>query len=65
MSPSWRMGDRSFLNALEQQCAFLLPLWLHAVFVSPQVSTTMGAIAVVARFFFPIFWSPKKTNANS
>lgn len=59
MNPSWVMADRSFLNALEQQVAFLLPLWLHAVFVSPRVSTVMGTIAVVARFFFPIFWSIK------
>ena len=59
MNPSWVMADRSFLNALEQQVGFLLPLWLHAAFVSPHVSTVMGAIAVVARFFFPIFWSLK------
>lgn len=59
MNARWVMADRSFLNALEQQVAFLLPLWLHAVFISPRVSTVMGTIAVVARFFFPIFWSIK------
>jgi hypothetical protein len=36
-NPYWVMADRSFLNALEQQTAFLLPLWLHAVFVSPTM----------------------------
>jgi hypothetical protein len=47
------------MNTLEQQCPFLLLLWLHAVFVCPKVSTVMGAIAVVARAMFPIFWSVK------
>lgn len=59
MNPMWVMADRSFLNALEQQVPFLLPLWLHAVFVCPKVSAWMGAVAVFARALFPIFWSVK------
>lgn len=59
LHPIWVMADRSFLNALEQQVAFLLPLWLHAVFVCPTVSAYVGAVAVVSRLLFPIFWSVK------
>jgi hypothetical protein len=41
------------------QVAFLLPLWLHAVFISPSVSAYMGAIGVVARAAFPLLWATK------
>jgi hypothetical protein len=54
LHPLWVMADRSFLNALEQQVAFLLPLWLHTVFICPTVSAWIGAVAVASRLLFPV-----------
>ncbi len=47
--------DRVQLNTLEHMPPFLILLWLHAVFVSPNGATIGGAIYVVARALYPVF----------
>mmetsp|Transcript_16375 Transcript_16375/g.42289 ORF Transcript_16375/g.42289 Transcript_16375/m.42289 type:complete len:204 (-) Transcript_16375:79-690(-) len=51
------MGDRTFLNALEQSIPFLTGLWSCAVLVNGNLATVLGSIAVFTRIWFPIFWS--------
>ena len=55
--PGARMGERTFLNALEQMGAFLAALWMCACLVSPSMATWLGGTAVFFRALFPIFWS--------
>ena len=52
-----RMGERTFLNTLEQMGAFLVALWTCAACVSCELATVLGAIAVFFRMLLPIFWS--------
>lgn len=53
---TWKMGDRTFLNTLEQMVPFLLPMWLFALFISPHQAGVLGTIYVVFRLLFPVFW---------
>jgi uncharacterized MAPEG superfamily protein len=47
-------SDRTFLNMLEHSPAFLISLWMHAVFVSPE-SAALGAYCYIAfRAIYPI-----------
>ena len=55
--PGARMGERTFLNMLEQQPTFLISLWLCAACVSSTLATILGWVAVLARALFPILWS--------
>eukprot|EP00746_Dinoflagellata_sp_MGD_P017267 gnl/MRDRNA2_/MRDRNA2_139564_c0_seq1.p1 gnl/MRDRNA2_/MRDRNA2_139564_c0~~gnl/MRDRNA2_/MRDRNA2_139564_c0_seq1.p1 ORF type:complete len:307 (-),score=47.53 gnl/MRDRNA2_/MRDRNA2_139564_c0_seq1:215-1135(-) len=55
--PEAIMGERTFLNTLEQMGPFLAALWSCAALVSCTLATWLGAIAVLSRLFFPIFWS--------
>lgn len=48
------VADRSVANTLEQAIPFLVLLWLHALFVNPETSKTLGWIYVVTRFLYPI-----------
>ena len=52
-----RMGERVFLNTLEQMGAFLSALWMCAAFVSSELATTCGSIALFFRVLMPLFWS--------
>lgn len=52
-----RMGERVFLNTLEQMGAFLVSLWMCAAFVCPSMATTLSTIALAFRLLMPIFWS--------
>ena len=54
------MGERTFLNALEQQGAFLAALWSCAACVSCGLATVLGGIAVFARLLFPVFWALRR-----
>lgn len=47
-------ADRLQLNTLEHMPPFLVLLWLHAVFVSPDGATVAGAIYVLARLAYPL-----------
>merc|ERR1719161_139862 len=58
--PEAIMGERTFLNTLEQMGPFLAALWSCVALVSCTLATWLGAIAVVSRLFFPIFWSMGK-----
>lgn len=58
-SPRWEMADRTFSNLLEREVIFLLPLWLHAVFVDPGQSASLGWFWLGFRLLFPILWSVK------
>lgn len=58
--PEAIMGERTFLNTLEQMGPFLAALWTCSALVSCTLATWLGAIAVVSRLFFPIFWSMGK-----
>ena len=55
--PGARMGERTFLNTLEQMGVFLGALWMCAIFVSPPLATWLGGAAVLARSTFPVLWS--------
>ena len=52
-----RMGERVFLNTLEQMGAFLASLWMCALFVSGGLATALGGIAVGSRLGMPVLWS--------
>jgi hypothetical protein len=57
MSPAVRerankIAERGLMNTVEQSGPFLLTLWLHAIFVNPDVSTMFGALYVALRFFY-------------
>ena len=49
-----RMGERVFLNTLEQSGAFLVSLWMCAVFVSCALATTLSSIALGFRALMPV-----------
>lgn len=51
--PQMLRADRAVHNTLEQMGPFLVSLWLHAVFVSPTVATTLGAVYVLLRACYP------------
>ncbi len=51
------MGERTLLNTLEQQGAFLAALWSCAACVSCELATVLGSIGLCARLLFPLFWS--------
>ena len=40
------VADRSVANTMEQAIAFLVLLWLHAIFVNPRIATILGWIYV-------------------
>ncbi len=46
--------DRAVGNTHEQMVPFLAALWLHALFVSPAVSTWLGAAYVLLRALYPL-----------
>ena len=48
------ISDRTFMNMLEQSPAFLVSLWLHAVFVSCQTAATAGWIYIAFRALYPV-----------
>lgn len=52
--PVMLAADRTQLNMLEQMPPFLILLWLHAVFVSPQEATLLGAIYTGSRVLYPL-----------
>jgi len=52
-----RMGERVFLNTLEQMGPFLISLWMCAAFVSCELATVLGSVAIVARCLMPLLWS--------
>ena len=45
---------RVFLNTLEQSGAFLVSLWMCAVFVSCALATTLSSIALGFRALMPV-----------
>jgi len=55
--PEWEMADRTVANAMEQMVAFLLLLWLYAVFGNARVAGALGFVYVGFRFVYPILWS--------
>ena len=50
-------GNRTFLNMMEQSNLFLSALWLHAIWVSPDVATQLGAIYLCLRALYPVVWA--------
>eukprot|EP00929_Paragymnodinium_shiwhaense_P123782 TRINITY_DN98034_c0_g1_i1.p1 TRINITY_DN98034_c0_g1~~TRINITY_DN98034_c0_g1_i1.p1 ORF type:complete len:195 (-),score=13.76 TRINITY_DN98034_c0_g1_i1:27-611(-) len=53
----WEMADRTILNTQEQMVAFLLPMWLYAVFCNARVAGVLGIVYVAFRCIYPILWS--------
>lgn len=51
------LGDRTFLNMLEQSPAFLTSLWLHALFVDPETAAKAGWLYVLFRLWYPFGFS--------
>ncbi|KAG8465861.1 hypothetical protein KFE25_005431 [Diacronema lutheri] len=49
-------GSRAFGNLHEQAPTFLLALWSHALFVSPDSAAALGAAWLVFRAAYPILW---------
>ena len=50
-------GNRTFLNMMEQSNLFLSALWLHAIWVSPDVAMQLGAIYLCLRALYPVVWA--------
>ena len=51
------MGERTYLNMLEQQPIFLVALWMCAAFISAPFATWLGGFAVFFRACYPVMWS--------
>ena len=51
---TWALADRTFLNLAEQTPAFLITLWLHAIFCDADLSAQLGLVCVLARSLYPI-----------
>jgi hypothetical protein len=51
-----KIVERTMMNTLEQSPCFLLSMWLHALFVNPATSATLGFIYVVFRFMYGILY---------
>ena len=47
-------ADRSFMNMGEQAPAFLLSLWVHTFYVSPESATTVGTVYLLTRILYGI-----------
>ena len=47
------IADRNQLNMLEHMPAFLFLMWMHAIFISIQTATTLGAIYTLLRVLYP------------
>eukprot|EP00614_Pseudopedinella_elastica_P013805 CAMPEP_0172585440 /NCGR_PEP_ID=MMETSP1068-20121228/4865_1 /TAXON_ID=35684 /ORGANISM="Pseudopedinella elastica, Strain CCMP716" /LENGTH=119 /DNA_ID=CAMNT_0013379903 /DNA_START=124 /DNA_END=483 /DNA_ORIENTATION=+ len=48
------VSDRTFLNMLEQSPLFLLGLWMHAVFISPDSAAAAGWLYLPFRAIYPV-----------
>jgi hypothetical protein len=55
------MGERTFMNSLEQMGTFLVSLWACAACVSCDFATILGACAIVTRVMYPVLfsWGPE------
>lgn len=51
-----RIAERGLMNTVEQSGPFLLCLWLHAIFVNPEVSVLFGWFYVISRFFYGLLY---------
>jgi len=47
-------ADRSVANTHEQMVPFLVTLWLHAVFLSPERATILGVVYIALRALYPV-----------
>jgi hypothetical protein len=43
---------RTMMNTLEQAPCFFISMWLHAIFVNPEIAGVLGLFYVAARFFY-------------
>lgn len=57
--------DRLVANTHEQMGPFLVALWLHALFVSPQRAAWLGAAYVVLRALYPLLLGRELGNTQS
>lgn len=58
-------ADRAVANTQEQMVPFLVTLWLHAVFVSPQSATWLGALYVALRAAYPFLLGGRVAGTQS
>uniref|UniRef100_A0A7S2AHL1 MAPEG family protein n=1 Tax=Alexandrium andersonii TaxID=327968 RepID=A0A7S2AHL1_9DINO len=58
-SKHWEMGDRSFLNFLEQTPAVVALMWMDAIFCSARSAGIALLVYCVFRLLFPVFWAVK------
>mmetsp|Transcript_13119 Transcript_13119/g.45889 ORF Transcript_13119/g.45889 Transcript_13119/m.45889 type:complete len:153 (-) Transcript_13119:165-623(-) len=58
--PDMIWADRTVLNMLEQMVPFLVSLWAHAAFVSPDTAAMLGAVYVACRACYPVAWMLNK-----
>lgn len=56
MPTATEIAGRSVGNTLEQALPFLVTLWIHALFVNPKTSVVLGAMYVVFRYLYTIFF---------
>mmetsp|Transcript_28609 Transcript_28609/g.62512 ORF Transcript_28609/g.62512 Transcript_28609/m.62512 type:complete len:240 (-) Transcript_28609:13-732(-) len=49
-----KIAERGVYNNIEQSIPFLILLWLHALFVNPRTSVTLGWIYLASRYAYPI-----------
>lgn len=52
-----KIAERSLYNTIEQMPCFVISMWLHAVFVNPEVSVSLGWLYVFFRFLYGYFYS--------
>ncbi len=52
--PEMLRADRAVQNTHEQMTPFLVSMWLCALFVSPQLATSLGAVYVLLRAMYPV-----------
>jgi uncharacterized MAPEG superfamily protein len=63
--PEMLRADRAVQNTLEQMGPFLVPLWVHAVFVSPTVATNLGVVYVLLRALYPVLLGDRVEQVQS
>merc|ERR1711939_661250 len=49
-------GERAFGNLNEQSPMFLVAIWLHALFVSPDNAATLGWVYLALRILYVMIW---------
>lgn len=63
--PQMLAADRAVINTQEQMVPFLVSMWLHAVFVSPDQAAVLGLVYTLLRAAYPFLLGGSVSKAQS